>query len=371
MKWALFAIPACVAAGAFLCGSAQALPQPPSQGLIAALPSSSLLAVRYHRHYRHYRSRRSGGEPTEANADASAGAGTIKPGEWQFSAQLQTQAAALPPARPQSTAEPMPTGALKSTYRSCIAADKAVPAAFGPGCTLDGVQRDGARLTWSMTCTNRQSAVRSDGTAQYRGDTMEGTMVSHLPVSPAAAGGKAKATDLTQHISGRYLGPCPRLAQSPQTPILPPRATLALGAGSGSSAQWVEPPAQSAGAASAVGATAPTGAGSAGATAAARSTAGQTAAEPAAPPTPEPAAATAAHSIEAPSAIPSAPSGTATQATTGTSETAAAAAPRAQQYRRYAAPRRYYRRHYYRSYAAGPPNILALPFTAIHGLFGQ
>ncbi len=53
-----------------------------------------------------------------------------------------------------------------------------------------------------MTCTNAQGTVRSDGVAQYSADTMEATMVSHLP------GGDGKVTDMTQHITGRYHGAC-------------------------------------------------------------------------------------------------------------------------------------------------------------------
>ena len=90
-----------------------------------------------------------------------------------------------------------------------------MPAELGPQCKLGGVERHSSRLTWSMTCTNSQGSVRSDGVAQYHGDTMEATMVSHLP----NAGGAV--TDMTQHIAGHYLGPCLQAAAMPMTPSHP------------------------------------------------------------------------------------------------------------------------------------------------------
>jgi hypothetical protein len=108
---------------------------------------------------------------------------------------------------------------------------------LGPQCKLDGSRRDGAQVTWSMTCTNAQNAVHSDGVARYSGDTMEATLISHLPNA------KGAATDLTQYITGRYLGACTRLAEGPQTPIIPPRReNAAASSAPGSPPRWLEPP---------------------------------------------------------------------------------------------------------------------------------
>jgi hypothetical protein len=130
----------------------------------------------------------------------------IKPGRWQFTSQLQAAAA---PASAKSA------GGAKATYTSCIASDNAVPTELGPQCKLDSSERHGARLVWSMTCTNSQNSVRSHGEARYRGDTMEATMTSHLP----GAGGTA--SDMTQHITGHYLGACLQAADMPMTPSHP------------------------------------------------------------------------------------------------------------------------------------------------------
>src|SRR5258708_36107166 len=95
MKWAVIAVPALVVAAVAFCRPAQALPAGPGREALTAAPSPSLLPVRYDRYWHDRRTRYRG----EA-ADADAGA--IKPGEWQFSAQLQTQA----PAQPSGTQLP-------------------------------------------------------------------------------------------------------------------------------------------------------------------------------------------------------------------------------------------------------------------------
>jgi hypothetical protein len=201
MKRIPIAVVAGVLAAAGFCSPTEALPRNLPSGILTAVPAPLLLPVRYHRH-RHYRHH---DEPVTPATDADAGA--IKPGQWEFAAQLE--AAAMPsPGVPASSGRSVFGGGTKSTYAICVAPDKAVPSAFVAGCRLDALHRDGGRITWSMTCTNRQNAVRSDGLAQYRGDTMTATMVSHLP--SAKTGGRT--IDVAQRITGHYLGPCPSAA---------------------------------------------------------------------------------------------------------------------------------------------------------------
>jgi len=129
-------------------------------------------------------------------------AGGLKPGRWEFTARLQ------PPTAAQAAVVRAAADGMQSTYSACIDADNAVPADLGPQCRLERHERRGSRISWSMTCSN--TGVRSEGLAQYRGDTMHAAVVSHIP----AANGKV--TDMTQNLTGRYLGPC-----------LPPAATTA------------------------------------------------------------------------------------------------------------------------------------------------
>jgi hypothetical protein len=234
MKWALIGVPALALAGIGIDGLAAALPPSVPGAEVTAARSAPLLPVAHHRYY--YRSRRAG--------DATSGAsdsGGVKPGQWEFTTRLE----AFAPQQLSGTQSPQASPALSggdATYLSCIQSDRPVPFQFdGAVCKLDSRDHQGARITWSMTCTNQQGAVRSDGVAQYHGDTMDGTLINHFP----AANGKL--TDLTQRITGRYLGACPQMTEAtPPRPTAPP-ATAANPA-SGSSAQWVEPPAAAGGA---------------------------------------------------------------------------------------------------------------------------
>src|SRR5216684_243372 len=231
MNWALIGVPALAVAGACIGGAAQALPGGPPCAAIAAAQSAPLLQTygqRYHSRYR------------RAADPAAADSGGVKPGQWEFTTRLDASATLQPPPGTQSPqtqspqATQLPSGG-GATYLSCIQSDRPVPFQFdGAQCKLDSRERQGPRIIWSMTCTNPQGAVRSDGTAQYHGDTMDATLINHFP----AANGTV--TDLTQRITGRYIGACPQMAQGappPPRPSAPPEA--AANAASGGSAQWV------------------------------------------------------------------------------------------------------------------------------------
>jgi hypothetical protein len=148
-------------------------------------------------------------------------AGGIKPGRWEFTARLET-----PTTRPASMAGSVSAaqpagGGMQTTYTTCIQADNAVPADLGPQCRLERHDRRGSRISWSMSCSN--TGVRSDGRAQYRGDTMQAAVVSHIP------GASGRVTDMTQHLTGRYLGPC----LPPTAAMLPTGAPPPINAATG------------------------------------------------------------------------------------------------------------------------------------------
>jgi hypothetical protein len=259
MKPVPIAVAAWILAAVGFCPPAQAVPQGLPHGMHApAVPW--LLRARYRRH-RHYRRH---DEQSVAATDADGRAtddSTIKPGQWEFAAQLEAAALAAPGSSAALGAASFGGGATKSTYAICVAADNAVPSAFVAGCELDAVHRDGGRITWSMTCTNPQNAVRSDGVAQYQGDTMTATMVSHLPsghlpsghlpsghlpsghlpsgqLPSGKTGDKAKGgktIDVAQYITGRYLGPCPNTTTA--------AATTASAAGTAAAPIAAAPPA--------------------------------------------------------------------------------------------------------------------------------
>ncbi len=223
MKWVLIGVAGFVLGVLGGGWPAAAMPMPASAVGLAPAPAA-MLPVRYHRHYRHHRYR----AYESGSAAETAARGAIKPGAWQFTAQLP--GGTMPPL-PSGTRLPPgaqgQSGGAKTTYTACIRSDQAVPVQLGPQCKLDNSE-SGPRISWSMTCTNARGAVHSDGTGQYHGDTMEATMVSHLP------GPNGAVTELRQLITGRYLGPCPLQAA---TPTIPPSANAAAG----SSASWIEP----------------------------------------------------------------------------------------------------------------------------------
>ena len=115
---------------------------------------------------------------------------------------------------------------MQTTYTTCIERDNAVPADLGPQCSLERQDRRGSQISWSMSCAN--TGVRSEGLAQYRGDTMQAAVVSHIP------GAAGRVTDMTQHLTGRYLGSC-----LPAATALPPAGGSAPSNAAGSS----QPPA--------------------------------------------------------------------------------------------------------------------------------
>lgn len=150
-------------------------------------------------------------EPPPATAaqqklEKTAGGG-IRTGLWQFTTHL---AGAAAPAGSTGTVSPDKTDGIAATYTSCIRSEDAVPAGFGGQCKLDHKERNGATITWSMTCAETQA--RSEGVAHYHGNTMEATVEGQLP------GADGKTMKVTQHVTGRYLGECLATAALPLTP---------------------------------------------------------------------------------------------------------------------------------------------------------
>lgn len=164
-----------------------------------------------------------------ATLPAPAGAAAIKIGRWQFTARIATAG---------SAAKPAAFGGLgdgEAAYTSCIRSDTSLPTAFGPQCRLDRAQHSGGRLSWSMTCTNSEGTVHSDGIADYHGDTMQATLVNY----PSGKGGAAADGETIQHITGHYLGPCLQASDAPMSPS----HLKGPAAGAGTAADTLEPPA--------------------------------------------------------------------------------------------------------------------------------
>jgi len=138
-------------------------------------------------------------------AQARILANTVKPGQWEFTSQLQMPGMPqVPPGVQPPPNAPMQQGGMASTYRACVDSERAVPSDPRGGCKIEHVQRNGGTVSWTGTCTSPQGAVRSEGTAHYSGDTMEATLTTQVP------GANGQTLKTTQRITGHYIGACVR-----------------------------------------------------------------------------------------------------------------------------------------------------------------
>jgi hypothetical protein len=137
------------------------------------------------------------------------GAEAIRAGKWEFATQVQvSNLPKLPPGVKLPPGINIGPGGIAVTRTTCVDPAAAIPPDLHPPtrqhgqCKVDRLDRDGGTVRWLTTCTTPQGKVRSEGVAHYRGDRMEATMTTHM----VAPGGHAQ--DSSQHVTGRYLGPC-------------------------------------------------------------------------------------------------------------------------------------------------------------------
>jgi hypothetical protein len=136
---------------------------------------------------------------------ARALADAVKPGQWEFTSQMQMPGMQkLPPGMQLPPNVQMPQGGMKSTYKTCVDSERAVPSDPRGQCRIEQVQRNGGTVSWTGSCATAQGAVRSEGVAHYSGDMMEANLTTQVP------GANGQAMKTTQHITGHYLGACTR-----------------------------------------------------------------------------------------------------------------------------------------------------------------
>lgn len=132
-------------------------------------------------------------------------ADTVKPGQWEFTSQMQMPGMPkLPPGVQLPPNVQMQQGGMQSTYKTCVDSERAVPSDPRGQCKIEHVQRNGATVTWTGICATKQGTVRSEGVAHYAGDTMEANLTTEVP------GANGQAMKTSQHITGHYLGACAR-----------------------------------------------------------------------------------------------------------------------------------------------------------------
>jgi hypothetical protein len=116
----------------------------------------------------------------------------IRPGLWEFISQG--------PALPFRFSATGGAYSASSSFTSCMDPTRSVPTDPRLACKVDGMNRSGATISWQTTCSLPEGTYRSEAVAQYSGETMSGTMTTRVPV----------LGQISQRISGHYLGPCNR-----------------------------------------------------------------------------------------------------------------------------------------------------------------
>ena len=134
----------------------------------------------------------------------------VKVGKWEFSAQVQVpNMPKLPPGVTLPPGVNIGPGGINVTKTSCVDSATPMPADLHPPneqhgqCKVAKLGSVGGTVTWETSCAQSDgSVVHSDGVAHYTGGTMEATLKTRV------SGGTGGTSETTQHITGRYLGPC-------------------------------------------------------------------------------------------------------------------------------------------------------------------
>jgi len=142
----------------------------------------------------------------------------MRPGKWEYTVTTQMpnmpQMPQLPPGvrLPPNVQMHAGGGGMTATHTKCVtstdpAAELSKPQ--GPGaaesrCNVEKMNRSSGTVSWFATCTTPDGTSRSEGTARYSADRMEAdtkTRTTH---------GNGPPMEVTNHVTGRYLGPCDR-----------------------------------------------------------------------------------------------------------------------------------------------------------------
>ena len=136
---------------------------------------------------------------------------TLKPGQWQLVTDIKGPKPKLPPgAKLPPGVEMRPDGSMHISRTVCVSAKNPIPIGPPPmpqgqgqaNCKIDKMDRNGGNLQWAATCTGQQGTMHAEGQGQYQEDTMQTDIRTH------ATGPNGQPADVTQHTTGKYLGPC-------------------------------------------------------------------------------------------------------------------------------------------------------------------
>lgn len=136
-------------------------------------------------------------------------ADTIKEGRWQYTMQMDMPGmpkvempanVQLPPGMKMPQMGPK---GMTMNYERCVTKDDLVPRddKGREHCTVTKQTRRGNTVEWAASCDTPDGKMQGEGTATYTGEAMKSTM--HMTGTS-----HGRPIDMTQNVTGRYLGPC-------------------------------------------------------------------------------------------------------------------------------------------------------------------
>lgn len=134
-----------------------------------------------------------------------------KAGRWEYSMTMQMPGMPAMPKMPEGMQLPpgvtlpkMGPQGITTNFQQCVTEDQAIPRneKGREDCTMTKQERKGNTFTWAATCNTPQGKADGEGTVTYQGDSMQGSM------RIKGKDEQGRPFEMTQQMSGRYLGPC-------------------------------------------------------------------------------------------------------------------------------------------------------------------
>lgn len=144
-------------------------------------------------------------------ANAAAAVDTVKEGQWQYTMQMQMPDMPKVQMPPNAQLPPglklpqMGPAGMTMTFERCVTEADLVPRSeHDDRCKITQMERRGNTVQWSASCDTPNGKMNGEGTATYTRETMNSKM------RMTGNDRNGKPIDMTQNITGRYIGSCPK-----------------------------------------------------------------------------------------------------------------------------------------------------------------
>lgn len=150
--------------------------------------------------------------PIASAAFADAG---VHEGQWRYTMKMDGMP--MPPEMKNFDASKLPPevrsrmpqfngNTMTMNFERCLTEKDLVPHQENgkEHCKITKMDRHGGTVDWSSTCDTPKGKMDAVGTATYSGDTM--TATTHM----TGTGDDGRPLDMTQNMTGQYVGPCPQ-----------------------------------------------------------------------------------------------------------------------------------------------------------------